>query len=251
MRLTVIPAFTDNYIWVLYDDKGRCIIVDPGTARPVLDTIEQHQWQPQAILLTHHHQDHVGGVDELRQHFADILVYGPQETQYAGATVVVGDGDNITLGDQHIRVIGTPGHTLGHVVYYTAPWLFSGDTLFSAGCGRLFEGTAQQMYDALQRINQLPASTLLCCGHEYTLNNLQFATAIMTENKAISCCLHETRRLVSKKGITLPTKLAHERQINLFLMTHHTDLQRILGFNSPPAFSWEVLAELRRKKDLF
>ncbi|MDI6955489.1 hydroxyacylglutathione hydrolase, partial [Pantoea sp. Pa-EAmG] len=179
MNLTSIPALQDNYIWTLNDEQGRCLIVDPGEARPVLEKIRANHWQPQAILLTHHHHDHVGGVSELLEHYPQLEVYGPQETADKGARTILSDGDEFTLLGLNFRVIATPGHTLGHISYFSSPYLFCGDTMFSGGCGRLFEGTAQQMFESFQALNQLPADTLICCAHEYTLSNMKFAAAIL------------------------------------------------------------------------
>ncbi len=141
MNLTSIPALQDNYIWTLTDDEGKCLIVDPGEAQPVLEKIQANDWQPVAILLTHHHNDHVGGVKTLCEHFPEIAVYGPQETADKGAKTCVREGDNVDVLGLSFAVIATPGHTLGHISYYSAPYLFCGDTMFSGGCGRLFEGT--------------------------------------------------------------------------------------------------------------
>ena len=146
MNLISIPAFQDNYIWVLVDDDRRCVIVDPGESAPVLHAIKENGWQPEAILLTHHHNDHTGGVPELRAHFPHLVVYGPAEAQDKGITHVVEEGENILIREWEFSVFATPGHTLGHLCFYSKPYLFCGDTLFSGGCGRLFEGTPAQMY---------------------------------------------------------------------------------------------------------
>lgn len=151
MHLTSISAFEDNYIWVLSEDNGRCLIVDPGDAAPVLAAIEENHWQPEAILLTHHHHDHVGGVRQLCERFPHLTVYGPVETRDKGTTHLVAEGDQITILDRDFSVFATPGHTSGHVAFYCAPYLFCGDTLFSGGCGRLFEGSAEQMYQSLKK----------------------------------------------------------------------------------------------------
>ena len=186
MNLNSIPAFDDNYIWVLNDEAGRCLIVDPGDAEPVLNAITANNWQPEAIFLTHHHHDHVGGVKELVEKFPQIVVYGPQETQDKGTTQVVKDGETAFVLGHEFSVIATPGHTLGHICYFSKPYLFCGDTLFSGGCGRLFEGTASQMYQSLNKLSALPDDTLVCCAHEYTLSNMKFALSILPHDLSIN-----------------------------------------------------------------
>jgi len=251
MNLTSIPALQDNYIWTLNDDAGRCLIVDPGEAGPVLRVMEKNQWQPVAILLTHHHQDHVGGVAELVSRFPYLEVYGPEETRSKGAKTIVGEGDTLSVLGQDFTIYATPGHTLGHISYFSFPYLFCGDTLFSGGCGRLFEGTAKQMFDSFQKLNQLPEETLICCAHEYTLSNLTFAQAVYPQNAEIARYYREIKELRAKNGISLPTKLAHERKTNIFLMTKHVELQRKIGIETTPQHEWQVFAALREKKDAF
>ena len=251
MNLTSIPALQDNYIWTLNDEQGNCLIVDPGEAQAVIEKVYANGWHPVAILLTHHHSDHVGGVKKLCETFPGLVVYGPQETQDKGATHIVVEGDRIDVLDREFSVIFTPGHTLGHISYYSSPYLFCGDTMFSGGCGRLFEGTAEQMYESFQKLNQLPDETLICCAHEYTLSNLKFAAAVLPHDPQITACYQQIKDLRAKNGITLPTKLARERQINLFLRTQEPDLQRAVGVNIPPAHAWETFAVLRDKKDRF
>ncbi len=251
MNLTSIPALKDNYIWTLTDDAGSCLIVDPGEARPLIEKIEANRWTPVAVLLTHHHQDHTGGVAELLQRYPQLEVYGPQETAAKGAQHIVHEGETVTLLGLPFQVIATPGHTLGHISYYSAPYLFCGDTMFSGGCGRLFEGTAEQMFHSFQKLNQLPADTLLCCAHEYTLSNMKFAAAILPHDPKILARYQEIKDLRAENRTTLPTKLALEREINLFLRTQDADLQKALAINVESAPLWQTFAELRNKKDQF
>ncbi|MDF2786211.1 MAG: hydroxyacylglutathione hydrolase [Pantoea eucrina] len=251
MNLTSIPALTDNYIWTLTDDAGNCLIVDPGEARPLIEKIEANRWTPVAVLLTHHHQDHTGGVAELLQRYPQLEVYGPQETAAKGAQHIVQEGESVTLLGMPFQVIATPGHTLGHISYYSEPYLFCGDTMFSGGCGRLFEGTAEQMFDSFQKLNELPADTLICCAHEYTLSNMKFAAAILPHDPKILARYQEIKDLRAENRTTLPTKLALEREINLFLRTQDADLQKALAINVESAPLWQTFAELRNKKDQF
>ncbi|MCF8581009.1 hydroxyacylglutathione hydrolase [Enterobacter ludwigii] len=251
MNLISIPAFEDNYIWVLVDDDRRCVIVDPGEAAPVLRAIKENNWQPEAILLTHHHHDHTGGVPELRAHFPHLVVYGPAETQDKGTTRVVKEGEKILIHGWEFSVFATPGHTLGHLCFYSKPYLFCGDTLFSGGCGRLFEGTASQMYQSLQKINALPDETLICCAHEYTLGNMKFSVNILPEDRAIQDYYHKVKELRVKNQNTLPVTLKNERKINLFLRTDDIDLINKINQETNLQQPEQRFAWLRSKKDNF
>lgn len=251
MNLNSIPAFQDNYIWVLSEDDGRCLIVDPGEAAPVLRAIEEHQWQPDAILLTHHHNDHVGGVQALREAFPDVVVYGPAETQHKGTTQVVAEGDTVNVLGQDFSVFATPGHTLGHICFFSFPYLFCGDTLFSGGCGRLFEGTATQMYQSFCKINALPDDTVICCAHEYTLGNMKFAISVLPEDRDVQEYYKKVSELRAKNEKTLPVILKNERKINLFLRTEDADLIEVINQESVLQHPEERFAWLRAKKDAF
>ncbi|MBL5898056.1 hydroxyacylglutathione hydrolase [Lelliottia amnigena] len=251
MNLISIPAFQDNYIWVLADDKDRCIIVDPGEAAPVMKAIEENGWQPEAILLTHHHNDHVGGVPALREKFPHLEVYGPQETQNKGTTRIVEEGQNVLILEWEFSVFATPGHTSGHICFYSFPYLFCGDTMFSGGCGRLFEGTPEQMYQSFQKINALPAETIICCAHEYTLANMKFALSILPQDPAIQDYYHKVKELRAKKLNTLPVILKNERQINLFLRTDDIDLINKINQETKMQQPEQRFAWLRSKKDNF
>lgn len=251
MNLNSIPAFQDNYIWVLNNDNGRCLIVDPGEAAPVLQALEEKQWQPEAIFLTHHHNDHVGGVKELRQRYPDVVVYGPAETQDKGATHIVADGQVISVLGHEFSIFATPGHTLGHICFFSFPYLFCGDTLFSGGCGRLFEGTATQMYQSFCKINALPDETVICCAHEYTLGNMKFAISILPEDPALNEYYREVKELRAKNQKTLPVILKNERRINLFLRTKDIDLIEVINKETNLQHPEERFAWLRAKKDNF
>ncbi|KYP97370.1 hydroxyacylglutathione hydrolase [Sodalis-like endosymbiont of Proechinophthirus fluctus] len=250
MNLISIPALVDNYIWLLHNDDSQCLVVDPGEAAPVLQALAERHLIPIAILLTHHHHDHVGGVFELLRHFP-VPVYGPEETHAKGATRIVNEGDTLTLLDHTFSIMALPGHTLGHIGFYGAPWLFSGDTIFSAGCGRLFEGTPKQMYESFHKVNQLPPDTLICAAHEYTSRNLDFATALLPQDSVITDYQREIKELRLKNQPSLPTTLHLERQINLFLRYHHIDLQKKLNVHPYSGEEWLIFAALREKKDHF
>jgi hydroxyacylglutathione hydrolase len=223
-----IPAFTDNYIWLTAPDSitpaittapsgTAVIIIDPGAAEPVINALKQHQLQPCAILVTHHHYDHIDGITTLCHHY-NLPVYGPAGSTIPELSHPVQDNDDITLDNgMSFRVIATPGHTLDHLCYYQPGLLFSGDTLFAAGCGRLFEGSAPQMFHSLNRLASLPDNTRVCCTHEYTLANLKFAHAVEPENRDIIARLERVQRQRARNQITLPSTLAEERLSNPFL----------------------------------
>lgn len=251
MNLNSISAFQDNYIWVLNDEQGKCIIVDPGEARPVLKTIGENQWQPEAILLTHHHNDHVGGVKELVEKYPGLVVYGPEETQDKGTNRVVREGDKVNILKYEFSVIATPGHTLGHICFYSKPYLFCGDTMFSGGCGRLFEGTAENMYDSFQKLNKLPSDTLICCAHEYTLSNMKFSLSILPDDEELNRYCRKVNELRAKNQSTLPSSLANERKINLFLRTKDVDLKEKINKETNLQQPQQIFAWLRTKKDAF
>lgn len=251
MNLISIPAMQDNYIWLLANDQQECLIVDPGVAAPALHYLTENKLTPKAILLTHHHNDHVDGVGELLQHYPDIPVYGPQETANKGCTQQVRGHDEITVLGMTFSVLDVPGHTLGHIAYYATPYLFCGDTLFSAGCGRIFEGTPEQMYASLQLIAQLPDNTLVCCAHEYTESNLRFARYVLPENKEIETYQKQVHELRLKHQPSVPSLLKIEKEINPFLRCYDNDLQRNLGFENQPIKTWQVFARLRDMKDSF
>lgn len=251
MNLTSIPAFQDNYIWVLSEHDGRCLIVDPGEAAPILKALDENHWQPEAILLTHHHNDHVGGVNELRQKFPNIVVYGPAETQHKGTTQIVSEGDQLSILGCEFSVFATPGHTLGHICYFSTPYLFCGDTMFSGGCGRLFEGTADQMFTSFCKIDALPEDTLICCAHEYTLANIKFALSLLPEDPDLNEYYRKVNELRAKNQKTLPTTLKNERRINVFLRTQDADLIEIINKETKLQQANARFAWLRSKKDNF
>ncbi len=221
MNIEPIKAFTDNYIWAIVNKSNKSLwIVDPGEAKPVIEYIKAQDLNLCGILITHHHYDHCGGVAELQKKYS-IPVYGPKHSDIL-ATHLVADKQKIFLPECNLsfEVLAIPGHTLEHIAYYceTEHLLFCGDTLFSAGCGRVFEGTQQQMVDSLQTLASLPDDTLVYCAHEYTLKNLQFAQLVEPQNEDSARQLAFVRGLEGKPSI--PTTLALEKKMNPFLRTH-------------------------------
>ncbi|MFN3702509.1 hydroxyacylglutathione hydrolase [Thermomonas sp.] len=215
MDLRAVPAFDDNYIWLLRDAEGRALVVDPGEAAPVLAALGDVP--PLAILLTHHHGDHVGGVADLLARWPATPVLAPHDDRIPQASQRVAGGDRVSVGDWHFDVLAVPGHTRSHVAYHGEGLLFCGDTLFSLGCGRMFEGTPPQMHASLARLAALPGNTRVCCAHEYTLGNAAFALAVEPGNTALQARAETVRALRAKGQPTLPTTLAEECACNPFL----------------------------------
>lgn len=257
LTITALPAFNDNYIWLLQDSATQqCAAVDPGDANPVLQWLENNpQWQLTDILITHHHRDHTGGVGALKQ-ATGAKVHGPQLESIEGVDQPLADLAQLQVLGRDFTVYHVPGHTLGHIAYYLPgeqPLLFSGDTLFLAGCGRLFEGTAAQMYHSLERLAALPADTLIYCTHEYSLSNLKFAAAVEPDNADIKTRQQEVAGLRERNLISLPSTLARELTTNPFLRCNEQQVVASAASQTGqlPVGPVEVFAALRAWKDNF
>ncbi len=248
LRLIAVPALTDNLIWLLSDGAGTAVVVDPGEAAPVFAALAREHLRLGAILLTHHHGDHIGGAAELAAS-TGATIHAPVDERIGGAVMRVRDGDTVVLDAPRLRfaVIAIPGHTLSHVAYHGHGFLFCGDTLFSVGCGRLFEGSPAQMLTSLERLAALPAATLVCCGHEYTLANCAFARTLDPDNKALAMRTTEATTLRARGAQTLPSTLASERDCNPFLRIDSAALTA--AFDVPDRI--ERFARLRERKDSF
>lgn len=250
-----IAAFTDNYIWALHDGH-QALVVDPGDAAPVLDWLAKEACRLTGILITHHHADHTGGVAELAAK-TGARAWGPAYENLPEGVARVEGGDSVHWQGMAFEVIDVPGHTAGHIAFYAPdvaglPVLFCGDTLFSGGCGRLFEGTPEQMLNSLDKLAALPALTRVCCTHEYTLSNLRFARAVEPDNPDLIAYSRwcETERAAGRP--TLPSTLARELNINPFLRSREPSVRQALRLQGA-AFDadTDAFASLRRWKDLF
>jgi hydroxyacylglutathione hydrolase len=246
-----VRAFQDNYIWLIRGNS-RVAVVDPGDAAPVLDFLQRENIVPAAVLCTHHHFDHVGGAEELRQRY-DIPVYGPAAEAIASVTHPLRENDEVALAALGLsfRVFEIPGHTRGHIAYVGDGAVFCGDTLFSAGCGRLFEGTAEQMHRSLSRLAALPESTAVYCGHEYTAANLRFALAVEPDNGEARAYQHEAQAVRARGEPTLPSTIGRERRVNPFLRTAQPAIKAAAESHAGQRLNDEVsiFAALRRWKD--
>lgn len=255
-QLHPIPAFKDNYLWLL-SQQGRATVIDPGDAEPVKRYLHKHQLTLDTILITHHHRDHVGGVAELKA-LGDVTVYGPMGEDIPHCDIRLKQDDVIQLDtlDLELTVLDIPGHTAGHIAYFgyldhEQPIVFCGDTLFGAGCGRLFEGTPGQMVDSLAKLTALPLETLVCCAHEYTVANIDWALQVEPNNTALQERSQSARLLRAKNRPTLPSTIGLELETNPFLRTLQPEVaasaEKWAG--TPLASAIDVFASLREWKN--
>lgn len=257
LHIEPVKAFKDNYLWVFHQRGGSdAVVVDPGDAVPVQQYLARQQLRLAAILVTHHHADHIGGVTELQRHW-QVPVYGPASPNIPQVTDALHEGDEIAVAGLSLRVLEVPGHTLDHIAYYAAdangaPLVFCGDTLFAAGCGRMFEGTPPMMYASLQKLAALPASTRVYCTHEYTLSNLQFARAVLGDAPQLTVRTADEQKKRAANLPTLPSTIGLELATNPFLRCEDRQvlaaLERQGQAQTAPA---QVFGALRRWKDSF
>jgi hydroxyacylglutathione hydrolase len=259
LEVLPVPAFTDNYLWLLVRGDAA-VVVDPGDAAPVEAALAARGLRLTAILVTHHHPDHIGGLAALLSRHS-VPVYGPRRERdtIKRLTVELGDGDRVEVLGRRFEVMEVPGHTLGHIAYYAAaqdlegPILLCGDTLFSAGCGRLFEGTAAQLHGSLSRLASLPPATQVYCTHEYTMSNLAFALAVEPGNAALLEHVGRVKELRSRNEPSLPSSIEQELRINPFLRTGHPSVREAAAAKAghEPVDDTEAFAILRTWKDGF
>lgn len=262
LRVIAVPAFADNYLWIIHDGV-HAAVVDPGDAAPILDALAAHHLTLTAILLTHRHADHIGGVPALLRH-ADVPVFGPRDEPIPTITEALIGGDVVDVPELPISlsVLDVPGHTSGHIAYFLeaqadagrAPWLFCGDTLFGAGCGRLFDGTAAQLYDSLRQLATLPDDTLVYCAHEYTLSNLGFAAAVEPGNPAVRARMEGDSAKRAAGLATIPTTIGLEKATNPFLRVEQPAIAKHLielGKLAPGSAPVDTFTALRLWKNTF
>ena len=262
LQIHPIPAFNDNYFWLIQPEaqKTAAYIVDPGSAEPVFEALEARKLTLTGILITHHHHDHIDGATQLSQAF-NIPIYGPKSPKIPQVTHYLTEGEELKLGPLRVKIIELPGHTRDHIGFLITsalpdqhqPLLFCGDTLFAAGCGRVFDGSIEQLFESLQKITQLPDNTLIYCAHEYTLNNILFALFIEPENAALKARQFQATQQRQQHLPTIPNPLSLEKQTNPFLRCHlpgvRNRVEQLTEQTAPTAF--EVFSHLRRIKDHF
>lgn len=227
-HIHALPAFQNNYLWLLQDNE-HAILVDPGDAQVCIDTLSKYSLQLDAILITHHHNDHIGGLAEIQAKF-NCLVYGPDDSRINPVTYKLNEGDQVKWQDFDFSVWHTPGHTKSHIIFWDkdSERLFCGDMLFGAGCGRHMEGNINDLYHSLQRIAALPEQTAIYCAHEYTLQNLQFALHLEPENLLLQKRISQAKQTRAEGLPTIPTHIKLERDTNPFLRSHLPDIRKKL-----------------------
>jgi hydroxyacylglutathione hydrolase len=255
LSILPIPILRDNYVWVIINQEKRlAVVVDPGHADPITAYLKAHHLTLSAILITHHHWDHVHGIGDLVKTY-QVPVYGPGKENIPGLTQPLRDGMEVMLSHMKLKftILEIPGHTLGHIAYYAPGILFCGDTLFAGGCGRLFEGTAKQLYTSLKKLSNLPDTTKVYCTHEYTLSNLRFASQVEPHNEHINQRLEDNIQLVSQGAATLPSLLKDERLTNPFLRCDSPEIKASVEkwAGKPLASRLDIFTHLRQWKDAF
>jgi hydroxyacylglutathione hydrolase len=258
LQVTAVPAFADNYLWLIHNEQ-HAVVVDPGDASPINEALDSRQLTLIAILLTHHHADHAGGVSELINRW-NVPVYGPAKEKIAGVTHPLSENDSVNFAQLGLalHVLDVPGHTAGHIAYVERDqhWLFCGDTLFAGGCGRLFEGTAAQMTQSLAKLSALADDYKVYCAHEYTASNLRFAVAVDPNNTALSARFKQVQAARERGESTVPSTLGEEKQTNPFLRYDQPAITQTLRdtgklSHAEPVSAVAAFAALREWKNSF
>jgi len=253
VRVHAVPAFRDNYIWLMVGAGGPppVVLVDPGDAAPIIEALRHQDLSPTALFITHHHGDHIGGIDALCARYP-LEVYGPACERIPHLTHALRQGDRVALpGLPEFAVLDVPGHTAGHIAYSAAGLLFCGDTLFAGGCGRLFEGTAAQLYASLTALASLPDDTFAYCAHEYTLSNLRFALAVEPHNERLQARYQHVLAMRQRGEATVPSTMGLEKETNPFLRCHIPAVAAAASHHAgrPVQPGVETFATLRGWKD--
>lgn len=252
LSIEAIPAFSDNYIWLIRGEGTDCAVVDPGEASPVLKKLADDGLELRYILLTHHHFDHIGGAAQLLERYPEATAFGPDDSRIGLGHVACREGETIELPrlDMKLSVLEVPAHTRSHIAFHGHGLLFSGDTLFSVGCGKLFEGTPGEMQASLDKLATLPPDTEVYCGHEYTLSNCRFALKVEPGNEALQAKAEAAERLRAESRNTLPGTLGEELEVNPFLRTRVDSVVEAARKIEPGAQPGaQVLGVIRHWKD--
>ena len=253
MKVKIIPILSDNYSYLIIDKENKfCSAVDPASPEEIIPFLEKEKIDLKNILNTHYHSDHTAGNLELKNKFK-CKIYGPdkEKDQIPGIDVTLKENDTLKINDYSVKIFETPGHTAGHIIYWfeKEQVVFTGDTLFVLGCGRLFEGTPEIMWNSLLKIKNLPKKTLIYCGHEYTKNNVDFALTIEKNNNKLVKRFEKINKLINDNSFTVPTTVEKEIETNPFLRADNENVKRNLGMNS--ASTEEIFSEIRKRKDNF
>ncbi len=253
LDIQIIPAFSDNYIYLLTcPETKKVAVIDPGSAKPVLDFVDQNNLKIDKILCTHHHPDHIGGNQEVKKRFSsEVIGFVGDKNRIPGIDKTVVEGDIVLVGNAEAHVLETPGHTKGHISYYfpESRAVFCADTVFSGGCGRLFEGTALQMHISCQKIAQLPDETKVFFAHEYTQSNLRFALSVDPGNQDLKNYAKKVEKILEEGSYTTPSTVAQEKKINPFLRCHDESIRQNIGLSDAPAE--KIFQALRTQKNNF
>ncbi|QCI21553.1 hydroxyacylglutathione hydrolase [Buchnera aphidicola (Hyadaphis tataricae)] len=249
MILNKITILKDNYVWILNDSNNNCIIIDPGLSYPVFKQLEKKQLFPVAILLTHNHIDHIGGVKDIKKKFPKIMIFGSNKTKQNCVNKIVKHCEILNILDKKFYVFYTPGHTKYDVTYYHRPYIFCGDTVFSGGCGRVYKMQYVQMYNSIKLISSFPNESMICCAHEYTLSNLEFSLSILQEG-CIKDDYKKIKALLMHGSLPLPSSILFEKSFNLFFRLNENFLKELIGLDQYSS-DLDAFIKLRLKKDLF